>query len=203
MAVQTDGGHRKVKHDRVAGKNAGDVITQIPRLRSRDERERTQMFYAEGPHMVVQAARASLEIQICVISPGLLTSHFGWQVVKTIRVVGVSVIELSPAAFRSISFKENLQGIRVTVCSQIQSLRTLDLTDILGCIALDSVGNLGNLEAISRTCGAIGCIGVVMLGGTTDPYHPAVIRASMGAVFWQRLIRAEFAGFIEWVGQRD
>ncbi len=144
-----------------------------------------------------------MEIQICVISPGLLTSSFGWQAVETIRATGATIIELSVAAFRSISFKENLQGIGVVVQSQIQPLDTLDLAGTLGCVALDSVGNPGNLGAIVRTCDAIGCGGIVMLGGTTDPYHPAAIRASMGAVFWQRLVRAEFPEFLEWARRRD
>src|SRR5919199_5127 len=39
---------------------------------------------------------------------------------------------------------------------------------------------------------------VIMLGDTTDPYHPAALRASMGAIFAQRLVRATFADFVRW-----
>src|SRR5207245_8395225 len=59
-------------------------------------------------------------------------------------------------------------------------------------------GNPGNLGAILRTCDAVGCAGIILLGDTTDPYHPAALRASMGAVFSQRLVRAQLDEFARW-----
>jgi TrmH family RNA methyltransferase len=182
----------------VRKKSSDEVVAEIRRLRTPRERERTRTFYAEGTHIVAQAVQAGLEIQYCVVAPGLLTSAYGWQAVETIKANDVPVVELNVPAFKSLSFKENLQGIGVVVRSRVQPLETLDLAGTLGCVALDAVGNPGNLGAILRTCDAVGCGGLVMLGDTTDPYNPAAIRASMGAVFWQPLVRATFPEFLEW-----
>ncbi len=137
-----------------------------------------------------------------VISPDLLSSEYAWEIVSTMRDQGVPVLELSPEAFGSISFKENLQGMGAVVRQQIHSLNDLELAETLGWVTLDAVGNPGNLGAILRTSDAVGCSGIVMLGHTTDPYHPAALRASMGAVFAQKLIRAEFGEFMHWKRER-
>ncbi len=137
-----------------------------------------------------------------VISPDLLSSEYAREIVRTMQDQGVPVLELSPEAFGSISFKENLQGMGAVVRQQIHSLNDLELAETLGWVTLDAVGNPGNLGAILRTSDAVGCSGIVMLGHTTDPYHPAALRASMGAVFAQKLIRAEFGEFMHWKRER-
>ena len=75
------------------------------------------------------------------------------------------------------------EGIGAVVRPQILTLADVRLDRGLGWVALDNVGNPGNLGAILRTCDAVGCAGVIMLGPTVDPYHPSALRASMGAVF--------------------
>jgi TrmH family RNA methyltransferase len=44
----------------------------------------------------------------------------------------------------------------------------------------------------------VGAAGAILLGPTTDPYDPAALRASMGAIFSQRLVRATFDEFAAW-----
>ena len=173
-------------------------VKQIRRLRSRHERERTGTFYVEGIRIVAQAVQSGAPIEMGVISAELLSSEYGWELVASLQVAGVPIVELSPAAFASISFKENLQGIGAVVRPRLESLEDIRpaLSEVW--VALDAVGNPGNLGAILRTCDAVGCAGVIMLGDTTDPYHPAALRASMGAIFAQRLVRATFADFVRW-----
>jgi TrmH family RNA methyltransferase len=175
------------------------TVKQIRQLRTRKERDRTGMFYVEGIRIVAQAALSGAEIETCVISPELLASEYAWEIVRDLRAKGVPVLELSPQAFGSISFKENLQGMGAVVRSRLERLEDVELSaDTLGWVTLDHVGNPGNLGAILRTSDAVGCAGVLMLGDTTDPYHPAALRASMGAVFAQRLVRAGFDEFVRW-----
>lgn len=178
------------------------IIPQLRRLRSREERDRTGTFYIEGVRIVAQAAKSGAQIEMCIIAPELLSSEYGWEIVHRLRAAGVPIVELSPAAFGSISFKENLQGIGAVVRPRVESLEDVQLDRTLGWVALDAVGNPGNLGAILRTSDAAGCAGIIMLGHTTDPYHPAALRASMGAVFSQRLIRASFDEFADWKRDR-
>ena len=173
-------------------------ITPLRALRSRTERERTGTFYIEGARIVAQALKAGAPIEMGVIAPELVQGEFAWNVVNGLRALGVPMAELSPAAFGSISFKENLQGIGAVVRPQVETLADVDRSDGLGWVALDAVGNPGNLGAILRTTDSVGCAGLILLGDTTDPYHPAALRASMGALFGQRLVRANFDEFVRW-----
>ena len=61
-------------------------------------------------------------------------------------------------------------------------------------ILLDGVQDPGNVGTIIRTANAfaIGC--VLLTSGCADPYNPKTIRASMGAVFRQRVRRMDLSG---------
>jgi TrmH family RNA methyltransferase len=149
--------------------------------------------------MVSQAIAAGAGIERCVIAPALLAGDAAWEVVSTLRARGVPVLELSPNAFASISFKENLQGIGAIVRARLGSVADSRLEQgRLAWVALSDVGNPGNLGAVLRTCDAVGCDGVVLLGETTDPYHPAALRASRGTIFSLQLVRATFQEFARW-----
>jgi RNA methyltransferase, TrmH family len=180
---------------------AGDLdaaVRQIRQLRSRQERDRTGTYYIEGVRIVGQALQAGVAIERCVIAPQLLTSPYGLGIVDQLRAGGIPILELSPTEFSGISFKENLQGIGAVVRPRLETLDDVRLAGVHSWVALDHVGNPGNLGAILRTCDAVGCAGIIMLGDTTDPFHPSALRASMGAIFSQRLVRASFEQFVEW-----
>ncbi|TLN13658.1 RNA methyltransferase, partial [bacterium] len=65
-------------------------------------------------------------------------------------------------------------------------------------VVLDSVADPGNLGTILRTSDSTGCRGVILLDQSTDPYDPSCIRASMGALFSQTLVKASFEEFTDW-----
>jgi len=55
-----------------------------------------------------------------------------------------------------------------------------------------------------RTCDASNRHGIILLGdGTTDPYHPTAIAASMGSLFNLRFATATFTDFIAWKTHHD
>jgi len=65
-------------------------------------------------------------------------------------------------------------------------------------VALEAVQDPGNLGTILRTCDATGCRGVFLLDHVTDAYDPTALRASMGAIFSQRLVKTSFQAFADW-----
>ena len=54
-------------------------------------------------------------------------------------------------------------------------------------ILLDSVQDPGNVGTVIRTADALGIDGVILTGGCADVYNPKTIRATMGAVFRQKV----------------
>ena len=174
------------------------AVADVRRLRSAAERERTGWYYIEGARIVEQALNAQAPFVAGVIAPDLLRGEHAFATVAALKASGAPVVELSRSAFESISFKENLQGIGAVVEIQRQPLSSVQLTAEEVWVALDNVGNPGNLGAIMRTGDATGCAGLLLLGNTTDPYHPAAIRASMGSFFALQMVRASFDEFMQW-----
>lgn len=65
-------------------------------------------------------------------------------------------------------------------------------------LALDQVYSPGNLGTILRTGDAVGASGLILIGDTVDPNDPTCIRATMGAIFAQRLVRMVASDFAAW-----
>jgi len=115
---------------------------------------------------------------------------------------GVPCLAVTGEVFRSISLKEGPQGIGAVVRQRWTPLEAIEPGGELCWVALDAVQDPGNLGTILRTSDAVGGAGVILLGPSTDPYDPAAVRASMGAVFSQRLARADFDGLAGWKRSR-
>jgi TrmH family RNA methyltransferase len=175
-----------------------NIVKQLRQLRTPAERARTGVFYAEGARIVAKAIESGAEIVLGVISRELLQGEHAHKTVEALRATGSPVIDLNRAAFESISFKENLQGIGAVVLAREETLAAVAVEQAQLWVALDNVGNPGNLGAVMRTCDAVGCAGLILLGKTVDPYHPAAIRASMGSFFALRMVRTSFPEFIAW-----
>jgi len=70
-------------------------------------------------------------------------------------------------------------------------------------VGLDTVQDPGNLGSILRTLDAMGGKGIVLIGKCTDPFHPTSVRASMGAIFTQKIVKLTLSEFIERVNGVD
>lgn len=180
------------------------TIKHIRSLRSRKAREQHGQCFVEGIRLVAEAIATGMQPDILVVAPDLLTSDFAWRLVQEQQHAGVDICETSAAVFRNLSLKEGPQGIGAVLRQRWETLEHINPHTPPPShlwVALDSVQDPGNLGTILRTCDAVGCAGVVLLGSTTDPYDPAAVRGSMGALFAQRLARATFEQFIAWKQQ--
>jgi RNA methyltransferase, TrmH family len=173
-------------------------IKQIRSLRNRREREQTGLFFIEGIRIVVEAVQSGAQIETLVVAPDLLKSQLGQEIVRQEQERGVPILEVSAEVFKSLSVKEGPQGIGAVVHEHWVPLDEVRLTNDLCWIALDAAQDPGNIGTIMRTSDAVGGTGIMLLGNCADPYDPSALRASMGAVFSQRLVKASFADFAHW-----
>lgn len=61
-------------------------------------------------------------------------------------------------------------------------------------ILLEGIQDPGNMGAIIRSANAFNMDSVMLLGNCADPYNPKAVRAAMGAIFRQRIIRIDYDG---------
>jgi RNA methyltransferase, TrmH family len=167
-------------------------------VRNRKERQASGLFYIEGLRSVTEAVRVGAQIETLLVSHELLESEHGQSIRSEQQSQGVPVLNVSAEVFKSISLKEGPQGIAALVKQEWLALQDLQVSAGSRWVALDSVSDPGNLGTIMRTNDAVGGEGIILLDHTTDPYDPTALRASMGAVFSQKLIRARFADFAHW-----
>jgi TrmH family RNA methyltransferase len=193
----------KTEVERLITSTANPTIKLIRKLHEKKERLQTGLFYIEGLRIVIEALQQGAEVECLVVAPDLLTSEFGWQKVEEENRRGIQVLQVSQAVFTSLASKQNPQGIAAVVRQRWQDASSLRLASQDLWVALDSVADPGNLGTILRTNDAVGGKGVILLDNSTDPYDLTTIRASMGAIFSQGLVKTTFEQFLQWKQDHD
>ncbi|NMB89847.1 MAG: RNA methyltransferase [Chloroflexi bacterium] len=182
--------------------HANSQVKQIRKLRERKERQQTGLFYVEGLRIVAEALQLGAPIQELVYSPDLLVSEFGRQLVRQASQQGIALLEVTGDVFQSIAQKDGPQGIGAVIHQQWAPLDQIRPGETDTWVALDAVADPGNLGTILRTNDAVCGAGVILLDQSTDPYDLTAVRASMGALFAQKLARASFEQFEHWVKEQ-
>jgi RNA methyltransferase, TrmH family len=180
---------------------ANAKIKSIRKLRERKERQESGLFYAEGLRIVVEAVQQHAALETLIVAPELLTSPIGTQLVEEQRSQGCEVLEVSAEVFQGLALKESPVGISAVLRQQWLPLGQVRLKPGDLWVALDEVADPGNLGTILRTLDGVGGMGMILLDHSTDPYDPTAIRASMGALFSLRLVKAELGEFATWKRQ--
>jgi len=181
---------------------ANPVVKRVRLLADRKHRRREGAFVVEGTQPVWQAVEAGADIEILLVAPGLLGRSAAARRITAMiadqQERGVRVARLSDEVFTRLSGREGPSGLAAIVRGRLAGLAGLAAGPDAVFVALHGIGNPGNLGTIIRTANAAGAAGMVLVGQTTDPYDPAAVRASMGALF--TLPVAHAAGPAEFFG---
>jgi TrmH family RNA methyltransferase len=161
---------------------ANPLIKRVRLLADRKYRRREGAFVVRGVQPVWQAVEAGADIEILIVAPELLRSPAAEMVAEQ-EARGVTVARLSAELFGRIADRDGPAGLAAIVRKRIGSLDQLTVRPDSVFAALHEIANPGNLGTIIRTADAAGAAGVILVGQCTDPYDPAAVKASMGAVF--------------------
>jgi RNA methyltransferase, TrmH family len=148
-----------------------DKLKLIRRLGRRRSRERDGLFVGEGEDLLA-AARAA-----------------GREPVELLTAAGEALggTEVEPALLAK--FSQLGSGTRA-----IGVWREEWAEDpVAPCVYLHGVADPGNVGTVTRTAHALVGGSVALGPGSADPYGPHAVRASMGAVFAEPLVRADLA----------
>jgi TrmH family RNA methyltransferase len=174
------------------------IIQRIADLRQRACRDRSGHYYVEGLRFVIQAVQRRASLDALVVCRRLLVSAAGQRLVRQQRQLGVPILDVTPAVLHQLTAVENPQGIGAIVRQRWEPLERITPGAELCWIALHAVHSAGNLGTILRTAVAVGNAGLFVLGDDVDPYDPAAVRATMGALYAQRLVRTTAPALEEW-----
>ncbi len=178
--------------------HANPLVKHIRSLRQKKGREQTGLFLVEGIHPVGEAVAAGWDLETLVCAPDLLTSNFAHQLVDEQSRRGVRCVALTGSLFADIAEKDNPQGILAIIHQRHLTLEHVTREHFSFGAALVSPQDPGNVGAILRTLDAVGGDGLFLLEGGVELYHPSVVRASMGTLFWKLVVQASFDEFVQW-----
>ena len=179
--------------------SAGNQIVKLSRsLHLKKNRDKSGLFLVEGIHHVGSVIEAGWDIDSIIYSPELLSSTYANQLVVDQMNQETRCYKVLPQLFKTISEKDNPQGILAIVNKRNLKLEDLNIKTFNWGIAVIAPQDPGNIGTILRTIDSVGADGLFLLNGGVDPYHSSSVRASMGAMFWKPVIQTTFDELLTW-----
>jgi TrmH family RNA methyltransferase len=121
------------------------------------------------------------------------------KLVDLVEARGGEVIETDRDILAKLSGKDNPQTVIGVYREFDTSLDRLDrsMADIW--IVAQALRDPGNLGTILRTGDAVGAGGLILVDDCVDAFSVESVRASMGALFTQRIATARWHEFLDWL----
>lgn len=171
------------RHPDVISSHRNALVKRIRKLQQKKYREKEGAFFVEGIRIVLTALEQNAPVQTLVYAPDLLTSETALAVLEAQKQAGRDVVAMTADVFQTLSGRDNAVGLGAILQARLLPLSAISVEPNAILVALDRISDPGNLGTIIRTVDAVGGAGVILVGSTTDPFHPTAMRASMGALF--------------------
>ncbi len=170
-------------------------IKRLRALQKRSGRRKHGLFIVEGLRHVGAALESGAEVAHLLWAPDRLTSDYGRELVAEAQQRGIPVWSATAEVLDAASPREQSQGIIAAVRPHPTPLEALTAATHPWLVAVTAPQNPGNIGTLLRTVDAVGAHALVLLNGGADPYAPAAVRASMGALFWVPLVQTSWEAF--------
>ncbi len=185
------------QHDLQITSSRNPRVKFLRSLRLQKYRQREGRFLIEGIRIVEEAWTCGAPVETLVYAPDLLVSERAQALVE--RAEPAQRLCLSGDVFRTLSDRDNPQGIAAVVRIEERSLADIPPADDLLIIVAYQLRDPGNLGTIIRTADGAGATGVVIVEPAVDLYDPQTVRASMGSLFALPIVRlADGAALSRW-----
>ncbi len=112
---------------------------------------------------------------------------------------GGEVIETSEDILAKITGKDNPQAVAAVYAEFDTSLAAIDRDTAKIWLVVQALRDPGNLGTMLRTGDAVGAGGLILIDDCADPFSVEAVRASMGAVFTQKIAQARWDEFLPWL----
>ncbi|MBB4642259.1 TrmH family RNA methyltransferase [Rhizorhapis suberifaciens] len=177
------------------------LVKRIRSLRDKKHRKREGLFLAEGLRILTEAREGGVLPEM-LFHAGHATDHpLAIELIREMEANGGDVIVTSADILSKISGKDNPQALVGVYRDRLTPIKQLDRDSADIWIVAQSLRDPGNLGTILRTGDAVGAGGVILIDDCVDPFSVEAVRASMGALFTQKIATARWGEFITWLRQ--
>jgi TrmH family RNA methyltransferase len=174
------------------------LVKRVRALRDKKHRRREGLFLAEGLRILAEAREAGRLPEILFHAAG--TSHpLLDALIADIEESGGDVIETNADILHKLSGKDNPQTVLGVYRAFDRGLDRIDRDAAPLWIVAQALRDPGNLGTMLRTGDAAGGGGLILIDECVDPFSVEAVRASMGALFTQRIAAARWDAFVRWL----
>ena len=175
------------------------TVKLLRALRDKKHRRREGRFLAEGLRLLTDAREVGRLPEMLVMASGRDAHPLLSALEADVLAAGGEVIETSEDILAKITGKDNPQAVCGVFAEFETSLAALDRGAAPIWLVAQAMRDPGNLGTMLRTGDAVGAGGLILLDDCADPFSVEAVRASMGAVFTQRIAQARWPDFIAWL----
>lgn len=172
-------------------------------LREKKHRKQEKRFLAEGLRLLTDARDSNTLPEILVMSTGRDAHPLLEALEADVAAAGGEIIEMEEAILAKVTGKDNPQAVAGVFAEFDTSLEAVDRRASPIWLVAQAMRDPGNLGTMLRTGDAIGAGGLILVDDCADPFSVEAVRASMGAIFTQRVAQARWEDFIAWLRQGD
>ena len=175
------------------------LVKQVRGLRDKKQRRLTGLFLAEGLRILTEAFEAGILPEMIWYAPESGQHALVQQLTQAVEAAGGEVFVTSAEILSKLSGKDNPGAVIGVFRERLTPLETLDRANASIWLVAERLRDPGNLGTILRTGDAVGAGGLILIDDCTDPFSVEAVRASMGAIFTQKVAAARWEEFLPWL----
>jgi RNA methyltransferase, TrmH family len=175
------------------------LIKQVRSLREKKHRKREGLFLAEGLRIMTEAREAGFLPEMLFRCANRDSHALEIALEGEVLAAGGDVIETSADILSKLSGKDNAQTIIGVYKEHPTPLDSVDRSSASIWLVAQAMRDPGNLGTMLRTGDAVGAGGLILIDDCTDPFSVEAVRASMGAIFTQKVVLCRWDEFVDWL----
>ena len=177
----------------ISAENAEYQIIQSLK-QNRVKRNKLHEIFVEGIECIKQAVNSNKEITRIIIKDFNTLSNWGKDVINQYK--DAKIIEMSTNLYDELADKTDPSEMLITAKIKLNALGDIN-TENPFLIVFDRPSDYGNLGSMIRSANAFNADGLFIIGHGVDVYDPKVIRASLGSVFFSKIVTVESMEILE------
>lgn len=175
------------------------TVKFVRSLREKKHRKREAKFLAEGLRLLTDAREGGRLPEMLLMAEGREGHPLLDELEAAVDAAGGDVIELPVDVLAKVTGKDNPQAVAGVFAEFDTNLAGLDRSAAKIWLVAHALRDPGNLGTMLRTGDAVGAGGLILIDDCADPFSVEAVRASMGAIFTQRLAQARWEEFLPWL----
>jgi TrmH family RNA methyltransferase len=175
------------------------LVKFLRSLRDKKHRKRERRFLAEGLRLLTDARECGIVPEMLVMAIGRDPHPLLDALESAVVAAGGEVVEMDVEILAKVTGKDNPQAVAGVFAEFDTSLANLDRSAAPIWLVAQALRDPGNLGTMLRTGDAVGAGGLILIDDCADPFSVEAVRASMGAIFTQKLAIARWDEFTGWL----